>query len=162
MEAGDADALCGACRGRQARDFDIKPAARGERQFVLRDLIALGQVRVEIVFAGEARTLVNGTVERESRAHGYLDGALVENRKRAGKTKAHGANVGVWRIAETRGAAAKDFRFGKELDVDFEAYDRLVFRQDFRRERGGLWSRFRHKETRIIASAGGALRRCSG
>ncbi len=35
--------------------------------------------------------------------------------------------------------------------MDLEADDGLIFRQDFRREGSGLWSGFRHKETRIIA-----------
>ena len=47
METRDADAFGG------AGDFDVEPAAGGERQFVLRDLIALGEIGVEIVFAGE-------------------------------------------------------------------------------------------------------------
>ena len=78
VKAGDADALCG------TGDFDVKPAARGERQFVLRDLVAFGEVGVEIVLAGEARTLVDRAVQRERGAHGHFDGALVENGKRAG------------------------------------------------------------------------------
>ena len=39
--------------------------------------------------------------------------------------------------------------------MDFEADDGLVFRQDFWRDRHGLWSGFRHKEANIIASARG-------
>ncbi len=149
MEARDADAL-----GR-ARDFDVEKAAGGERQFVLGDLVALGQIGIEIVFAGEPRMLVDRAIEGKRGAHGHLDGALVQNGKRARKAEADGADVSVRRIAEPRGAAAEDLRFGEELDVDFKTDDGLVFRQDFGRDRHGLWSGFGHSETKIIASAGG-------
>src|SRR5207248_5955553 len=130
----------------RARNFDIEKAAGGKRQFVLRDLVALGQVRVEIVFAGKARTLMDGAVQGERGAHSHFDGALVENGKSAGETEAHGANVGVRWIAETRGAAAEDFCFGEKLNVDFETDDGLVFREDFGRDGHGLWSGFEHKK----------------
>jgi hypothetical protein len=153
VKTGDADALAGACRGRPAGDFDIKVAVFSERQFVLRNLVALGEVGIEIVLAGEARALVHGAVERERGAHGHFDGALIENGKCAGEAEADGANVGVRRIAEARRAAAENLRFGEELNVDLEANDSLVFRQGFWRDEHGLWSGFRHKETNIIASA---------
>ncbi len=71
MEAGDADAFLG------AGDFNFEPAAGGEWQLVLGDLVALGEVRVEIVLSGEAGMVVDGAVERERGAHGHFDGALV-------------------------------------------------------------------------------------
>src|SRR5204863_10105114 len=80
--------------------------------------------------------LVDGAIEGERGAHGHFDSALVEDRKSAGEPEAHGADVGVRRIAEARGAATEDFCFREELDVDLEADDGLIFR---------------HKETRIIA-----------
>src|SRR4029077_18231631 len=114
-------------------------------QFVLRDLVALGQVRIKIIFAREARVLVHSAVDGQSGAHGHFNGALVENGQRAGKTEADGADVGVRRIAETRGAAAENFRFGEELDVDFQADDRLVFGKELGRH-GGFGGEFRHGE----------------
>jgi len=45
VQAGDADTFS------IAGDFDFEPATGGERQFVLGDLVALGEVGVEIVFA---------------------------------------------------------------------------------------------------------------
>src|SRR6202043_4137141 len=45
VQAGDADALL--CAG----VLDLDPAASGQRKFVLRNLIALGQVGIEIIFA---------------------------------------------------------------------------------------------------------------
>ena len=116
------------------------------------NLVALGKIRIEIVFAGEARMLVDGAVKGESGAHGELDGALVEDGKRAGKAKADGANVGVRRIAETRGAGTKDFGVGEKLDVDFEADNRFVFGAHLGREHGSFFGGFGgHDETGIIA-----------
>ena len=43
--------------------------------------------------------------------------------------------------------------------MDFQTDDGLVFREHLRRDRGFLWSRFRHKGTKIIASAGAAIER---
>ena len=122
------------------------------------DLVALGKVGIEIVFAGEARTLVHGAIQGDRGAHGHFDRAFVQDGKRAGETEAHRTDVRVWRIAETRRAAAEDFGFGEKLYVDFEADDRLVFRQDFRRHGRFVGNRFRHKERHIIASAGGVVR----
>ncbi len=59
VKAGDADACFGAAK------FDFEPSVGGERQFVLRDLVALGQVRVEVVFAGEAGMFVHVAIQRE-------------------------------------------------------------------------------------------------
>src|SRR5437899_11182325 len=113
MQPGDPDAFFFAV------DFDFEPAAGGQRQFELRDLIALGQIGIKIIFAGEAGVLVNGAVDGERGAHGHFDRALVENRESAGQAEANRADVGIGRIAETRGTAAENFRFGGELDVDF-------------------------------------------
>ena len=59
VEARDADAFF--CAG----DFDFDVAAGGEREFELGDLVALGEVGVEIIFAGEAGVFVDGAVEGE-------------------------------------------------------------------------------------------------
>ena len=134
-------------------NFDFEPATGSERQFVLRDLIALGQVRVEVILAGEAGMLVDRAVQRERSAHGHLHGAFVEHWQSTGEAETDGTDVGVWRIAEARRAAAKDLRPGEELDVDFQTDDRLIFRQDFGGDGYCLWSGFRHKGTKIIASA---------
>src|SRR5437016_4095232 len=87
METRDADALCG------AGDFDVEPAASRDREFVLGDLVALGKVGIEIVFAGEARTLVHGAIQGDRGAHGHFDRAFVQDGKRAGETEAHRTDV---------------------------------------------------------------------
>src|SRR6266478_5190459 len=102
--------------------------------------------------------VVDGAVERERGAHGHFDGAFVEYRESAGEAEADGTDVRVRRIAEARRTAAEDFCAGEELDVNLEANDGLVFGDYFRRERRFLWGGFRHKGTKIIASARGSDR----
>ena len=146
MEARDADAS--SC----AVGFDLQPATGGERQFVLGNLVALGEVGIEIVFASEAGMVVDRAVQGERGAHGHLDGALVEHGQSAGEAEADGTDIGVRRIAEASGAAAEDFCAREELDVDLQADDGLVFGEHVGRDGGDLWSGFRHKGTKIIAS----------
>ena len=132
-----------------AANFDFQPATGSEGQFVLRDLVALGQIGVEIVFSGEARMFVDRAIQGERGTHGHFDGALVHDGESSRQAEAHRADVGVRRIAEPRRAAAKDLRSGEQLDVDFQADDRLVFREHFRRQRSCLWSGFRHNRRRL-------------
>src|SRR5262249_57657258 len=63
MEPGDADALL------RARYVDVEPTPGCERKLVLRDLVALGEVGVEIVFAREARTLFDAALATERGPH---------------------------------------------------------------------------------------------
>ncbi len=131
MEAGDADAFC-ACRG-----GDVDVAVLGEGLVELGDLIALGQVGVEVVFAGEDGAFADLAVESERGEGGELNGAAVEDGQRTGEAEADGADVGVGRRAEFVGAAAEGLGLGEELDVDLEADDGFVFGADFGRERDG-------------------------
>ena len=48
VQAGDADSLA------RAVVIDFEPAGQGQRQLVHGNLVALGQIGIEIVFAGEA------------------------------------------------------------------------------------------------------------
>ena len=49
VDARDPDALV------DAADLDVDIAVLGQRLIVLRDLVALGQIRIEVVLAGENR-----------------------------------------------------------------------------------------------------------
>ena len=51
-----------------ALDLDLEPAVRGQRQVVLRDLVALQQVRVGVVLAVELGVLRDLAVEGERRS----------------------------------------------------------------------------------------------
>jgi hypothetical protein len=56
METGDADALP------SSSEFDFEPASGSERQFILRDLVALREVWIEIILAGESRMIVHSAI----------------------------------------------------------------------------------------------------
>ena len=64
MQASDADAFF------RAVVVDFNPAVGGERKFVLRDLIAFGQIGIEIIFAGKARVLMDAAMQCQRGAHG--------------------------------------------------------------------------------------------
>ena len=134
MKARDADALL--CTA--VVDFD--PATGGEGQLVLGDLVAFGQIGIEIIFAGKTRMSVDGAVQRKRGAHGQFDGALVQNRQRARQAEADGTDISVWRIAEVSGAAAENLGVRQKLDVDFQTDDGLVFCEHFGGEGRRLWS----------------------
>ena len=75
--------------------------------------------------------LVDRTIQRERGAHGQFDGAFVQDRQSAGQAEADRANICVGRIAKAVRAGAENFGVGQKLDVDFQADDGLVFREDF-------------------------------
>ena len=53
------------------------PAALNHRQLKLTDLVALGQIWIEIILAVEHRTLGHFRTDRQTEADGPLDGADV-------------------------------------------------------------------------------------
>ena len=57
--------------------YDFKESIFTERSFVLRDLISLGQVRIEVVLASKPGMPVGGTVQGKSRPYGILDSLSV-------------------------------------------------------------------------------------
>ena len=101
-------------------------AAGRERPLVLRNLVALRQVRIEVVLPREDRPRLHRAAERERRAHRQLDRASVEHRQRAGQAEADRAHVRVRRRAERRRTPAEDLGGGQQLRVDLEADDGLV------------------------------------
>jgi hypothetical protein len=100
---------------------------------------------------------VNGAIQRERGAHGEFDGAFVQNRQSARKAEADRANVGVGRIAEAVCAGTENLGVGQKLDVDFQADDGLVFREDLGGDGGYLLRRSRHDGAGIIAPARRAI-----
>jgi hypothetical protein len=68
---------------------------------VLRDLVALGQVRIKIIFPREDGNFVHATLQRHRRQGREFHGFAVQHRQGAGKSETHGAHVGIWGIAKT-------------------------------------------------------------
>ena len=111
----------------------VDPAVFGDGLVELRDLVALGQVGIEVVLAGEDGALAHFAVDGQRGQRGELDGLGVEHRQRAGQAQADRADVGVGRRAEMIGATAEGLGSGEQLHVDFESDDGLVLGQDFGR-----------------------------
>jgi hypothetical protein len=89
VDPGDPDAA------RAAAGLELHGAAGRQRPIVLGDLIALGQVRIEVVLAREHRRRLHRAAERMRRPHRELDGALVQDRQRSRQSQADRADVGV-------------------------------------------------------------------
>ena len=62
---------------------DRQLAALRERPVELRDLVSLGEIRIEIILAGENGALVHVESERERRTRREFDRALVQHGQRA-------------------------------------------------------------------------------
>ncbi|EJT84934.1 hypothetical protein PPS11_15306 [Pseudomonas putida S11] len=99
---------------------DIQVALADDRQVHLADLVALGQVRVEVVLAREHVALadlgIDGQAEHARHAHGFL----VQYRQYARHAQVNQAGLGVRLGTEGGGAAGEDLRLGGELSVDFQ------------------------------------------
>ena len=115
----------------RARDLHVRAAgdrelaAPGEREVVLADLVALGQVGIEVVLAVEDRALRDLAAEREPDHQPVVHGLRVQRRQRARVAEADGARARVRLLAERQRAAAEHLRARRELDVDLEADHRL-------------------------------------
>ena len=82
MQASDADAF-GHSVARAIERRNIDPPVFRQGLVELRNLIALGQVRIKIVFARKDRILAHFTIDRRRRQHSKFHGALIQHRQRA-------------------------------------------------------------------------------
>ena len=113
------------------------PPVLGQWLVELRNLVALGQVGVEVVLAREDGPLAHLAVERKRGQRGKLDGLRVEHRQRSRQPQANRADVRIRIGAEAVCATAEDLSGREQLHMHFEADDRLVFRENIRSDRGG-------------------------
>jgi hypothetical protein len=100
-------------------------AIYARRHIVLGDLIALWQVGVEVVLAGEDGTGRDLAAEREPELQRPFDRLPVRHGEGAREAEADRAGLGVLGRAEPGRAAAEHLRARLELDVDLEADDGL-------------------------------------
>jgi len=105
---------------------ELDLAALHHRNFKLADLVALGQVGVEIVFAGENAHGRNVGAEGQSQFDSASNSLSVHHGQRAGQRQVYGAGLRVGFGAEGRGGAAEDLALRGKLGVGFEADDDLV------------------------------------
>ena len=106
MDAGDADALT------VAVDFDIHAAVFGKRQFILGNLVSLGQVGIKVVFARKPAVGDNPAVGGQGHPQGIFHDFSVQHRQHPRHAQAYRAGMGVGRGPEFRRAAAENFASG--------------------------------------------------
>jgi hypothetical protein len=119
VHAGDPD------RDRAAGRREADGAARRERAVVLGNLVALGQIGIEVVLSREDRPGMDLAAQREGRTRGEFHGAAIQHRQRPRQAQAHRAQRGIGRRAEASGTPAEDLGGGQQLRVNLEADDRL-------------------------------------
>jgi hypothetical protein len=107
-------------------DEERHAAALHHRDLELADLVALGQVRVEVVLAGEDGQRRHLGAHGQAEADGPLHRGAVQHRQRAGQGQVHRAGLGVGLGAEGGRGAAEDLGLRGELDVVFQADHDLV------------------------------------
>ena len=115
----DADAA------RPAVRLELDCPGRRKRAVVLRDLVALGEVRIEVVLAREDGDVVDGAAKGVRGAYRQFDGAAVQDGQGARHAEAHRADVGVGRRSKRSAAAAEDLRRREQLAMNLKADDRL-------------------------------------
>src|SRR6478752_4795291 len=97
-----------------------EPAGAAEGRLVLADLVALREVGIEVVLAGEDGPLGDLAVEREAEQDRHLDSARVRDGQRTGMREADGTRVRVLRRAVLELAAAEHLRACLEVRVHLE------------------------------------------
>ena len=117
----DLDLLEGALAVWADRDRDC--ALADDRLLELRDLVALRQVRIEVVLAVEDRLQVDLRLQPEPGANRLAHAFLVDDGQHAGHGRVHEADIVVRRRAEARRGAREELRLGRDLRVDLEPDD---------------------------------------
>src|SRR5262249_2870856 len=117
---------------------DLQRAMLAERLVVLADLVALRQVRIEVVLPRPDADRVDAALERPAHPHRELHHLLVQDAQHAGHAQADLAGVRVGWRAELGGAAAEDLAPGQELGVHLEPDDRLEVGHAHAAPRGGV------------------------
>ena len=89
-------------------------------QLVLANLVALRQVRVEVVLACENRSWRNRRVDRQAKLAGHAHDLPVEHRQDPRVAEIDEAGLGVRLGTVGRGCAGKDFALRRELGMDLQ------------------------------------------
>ena len=94
VDAGEPDAF------RLSVEIDFHMAVHGNGQFILGDLVPLGKIRVEIIFAGKAALGRYGAMGRQGHAQGVFHNLFVQHRQYPGHPQANRASMGIGRGTE--------------------------------------------------------------
>jgi len=105
---------------------NLQVAVFAEGPFILGNLVAFGQVRIEIVFAGKPGDAVDGAVEGKACPYAVFHGLLVQHRKGARLSGTYRTDIGVGSGVITHRAITEEFCPGVKLNMCLEAYDEFV------------------------------------
>ena len=123
---------------RAVLEQDLDVAVLDDRLLVLADLVALRQVRIEVILAREDRAArhagADGEPEHDCHAHGFA----VQHRQHAGVAEVHEVRLDVRRRAVGGRRAGEDLRARRELRVDLEADDGFPFHGGAHANAGGM------------------------
>ena len=109
--------------GLALRHVDDDLALAHDRRFVLADLVALRQVRIEIVLPVEYRLEIDLRLEPKAGADRLLDAFLVDHRQHAGHRRIDQRDMRVRCAAEFGRGAGKQLGVGRHLGMHFHADD---------------------------------------
>ena len=123
VDAGDADAL-----RRAVGQPDVDVAAGADGRFVLGNLVALGQVGVEVVLAGKQVVAGNLAAGGQAHLHGVFHGHVVHLGQGAGVAQRDDAQVIIRQRAVLIFIRGIHLAVREQLRVHFQANDGLVFR----------------------------------
>ncbi len=106
----------------------IHPTRGGQRMLILRDLIALGEIWVEVVLAREDRQWVDLAVQRQPYHHPHLHSPPVHHRHRARQAGTHRTDrcIGLSHRGVHHRTAAEHLRRGLQLRMDLHANHSFV------------------------------------
>jgi hypothetical protein len=104
-------------------EADMHLAAAHHRLLVLADLVALGQVRIKVVFTGEDRPFGDLGLDGLAETHREADRLGVEDGQHARQTQVDGAGLAVGGGAKGRGRAGENLGLGGELGVNLQPND---------------------------------------
>ena len=104
---------------------DLQRTARDDRDLVLADLVALGQVRVEVILAREHRAPVDVRADREPEADRVRHRRSVYHRQHPRQGDVHRRSLRVGRRAERGRRAREHLAAGQQLRVGLDAHDDL-------------------------------------
>ena len=102
---------------------DDDRALADDRLLELRDLVALRQVRVEVVLPVEHRLVVDLGLQPEAGANGLAHAFFVDDRQHAGHGGIDQRHIGIGRGTEGGRGAGEQFRFRSHLGMDLHADD---------------------------------------
>jgi len=92
-----------------------------------RNLIAFGEIRIEIVFSGKKTKRTNPTGSSQPQFDGKFHSLPVHHRERPRLTGTDGAGLRVRLFPKCGGAPTEYLRSGQELGMDFQANNGFIF-----------------------------------